>query len=543
MATGNVAGSREESERDLELAKEEMCSAVAGYVAAELRLSDGSGRESHAALLDDRVRRGVLSAARTGLESALRDDRSDCGAANAPACGGCGRRMRYLGRKEPGVETALGRVALALGRYSCGTCGQTVRPREAALDLAGSMTPSARRMASLAGSSCCYAEADGLLVGLAGVNYGAKCIERATRAVGDDVETRREEALSGSITVLGEAGGEAARDAAPERKSLKEGEILSVALDGTGVPARPSETAGRAGKDGAARTREAKVGALWVTAPDGAGGRRTVDGSVRYFAAVESAADDDNGDSPVARRLLRELAAAGFAPEDVGVCIGDGAAWLRRLYAEWFPNAVVIVDFFHVAAGNADARVRVGGGARPLRPRERPREAVGGAPVPAARGGPGGQGAGGAAPGRRRGERPGGGLHRRTARADALRRVSRPRVADRLGPGRGGLQDGGRPAPEVHRHALVGRRRQPGALGPLREPQRLARRLLGPAPRDRRMTTLAPTHQRFVVHPTQSAPAIQKKVLASRAVTLQIETWSWRRGVADGSSLPNHPTS
>lgn len=51
----------------------------------------------------------------------------------------------------------------------------------------------------------------------------------------------------------------------------------------------------------------------------------------------------------MARRLLRELAAAGFAPDDVGVCIGDGAAWLRRLYAEWFPKAVAIVDFFHAA--------------------------------------------------------------------------------------------------------------------------------------------------------------------------------------------------
>ena len=82
-------------------------------------------------------------------------------------------------------------------------------------------------------------------------------------------------------------------------------------IHGTGVPARPSETAGRAGKAGEARTREAKVGALWVAEPDGKGGRRTVDGSVRYFAAVESAADDAQGDSPVARRLLRELAAAG----------------------------------------------------------------------------------------------------------------------------------------------------------------------------------------------------------------------------------------
>ena len=126
--------------------------------------------------------------------------------------------------------------------------------------------------------------------------------------------------------------------------------VLCVALDGTGVPARPSETAGRAGKDGGrAGTREAKVGALWLLEPDGGGGLRTADGSVRYFAAVESTEDDAEGDSPVARRLLRELAAAGYAPDDVGVCIGDGAAWLRRLFGEWFPDAVPIVDFFHAA--------------------------------------------------------------------------------------------------------------------------------------------------------------------------------------------------
>ena len=361
MATRNVAVSREESKRGLETveaARREMESAVARYAAAELAEADGSGRASPAALLDERVRRAALSAARLGLESAYRSDRSDCGAANAPGCGGCGGRMRYVRRDEAAVETALGRVSMAMGCYACDACGGSARPREAAQDIAGSMTPAARRMASLAGSSCCYAEADGLLAELAGVNYGPKRIERATRAVGDDLESRREAALSGSITVLGEG---AARDAAPERKSLKEEEILCVALDGTGVPARPSETAGRAGKAGEARTREAKVGALWVAEPDGKGGRRTVDGSVRYFAAVESAADDAQGDSPVARRLLRELAAAGYAPDDVGVCIGDGAAWLRRLYAEWFPNAVAVVDFFHAAEYLwAAARARYG---------------------------------------------------------------------------------------------------------------------------------------------------------------------------------------
>ena len=187
---------------------------------------------------------------------------------------------------------------------------------------------------------------------VAGVNFGAKRVERTTRLVGDDLERWRTEWLSGSITVVGgdgEAWNDASFDGAPVRRPLKEGRILCVGLDGTGIPALPSETAGRKGKDGRATTREAKVGAVWVVEPDGEGGMRPAPGSTRHFAAVESAEDDAKGDSPVARRLLRELAALGFAPEDVGVALGDGADWLRRLYGEWFPNAARIVDFFHAA--------------------------------------------------------------------------------------------------------------------------------------------------------------------------------------------------
>ena len=345
MATRTVADERMESKRELEVAKEELDAAMEKYAAAELA-GAGDGPESHPALLDRRIRRTALSSARRGLEAAYAGDRSDGGAAHAPACAACGGPTRYLRREDAPVETALGRVKVPMARHACDACGTSARPREGALDIVGSMTPAARRMASVAGSSCCYAEADRLLVELAEVNFGAKRIERTTRSVGADVESRREAALSGALSVAAPgAGGDV-----PARKPLKEGEILCVALDGTGVPARPSETEGRAGRNGGrAGTREAKVGALWLTEPDGEGGRRTVDGSVRYFAAVESAEDDEQGDSPVARRLLRELAAAGHAPGDVGVCIGDGAAWLRRLFGEWFPDAVQIVDFFHAA--------------------------------------------------------------------------------------------------------------------------------------------------------------------------------------------------
>ena len=66
------------------------------------------------------------------------------------------------------METALGGAVVAMGRYACAGCGTSVRPRRKALDVEVSMTPTARRLASLAGSACCYAEADGLLAELAG---------------------------------------------------------------------------------------------------------------------------------------------------------------------------------------------------------------------------------------------------------------------------------------------------------------------------------------------------------------------------------------
>ena len=207
MATRTVADERTESKRELEATKEGLDAAMEKYVAAELAAAAGDGPGSHPALLDRRIRRTALAAARRGMEAAYAGDRSDGGAANAPACPGCGEPMRYVSRGDAPVETALGRVGVSMARYSCDACGTGARPRERALDIVGSMAPAARRMASLAGSSVCYAEADRLLAELADVNFGPKArrrrrgIERTTCAVGGDVESRREAALSGALPV------------------------------------------------------------------------------------------------------------------------------------------------------------------------------------------------------------------------------------------------------------------------------------------------------------------------------------------------------
>ena len=283
--------------------RQEAEAAVSACVVSLLAKAAEKADGASAAMADQWVREMVLAGGRRGLERSLEADRSDCGTANAPRCGHCGGRMRYLGRERAPTETAVGTVRVAMGRHVCAACGRSARPR-------------------------------------------------AARLVGEDVEARRTELLSSAISVVGRAGAanDASFDRAPARRPLKEGRVLCVALDGTGVPARPSETAGRRGKDGGrATTREAKVGVVWLIEPDGEGGMRNVPGAAWHFAAIESAEDDGRGDSPTARRLLRELAALGFAPADVGVALGDGAEWLRRLYAQWFPDAVRIVDFFHAA--------------------------------------------------------------------------------------------------------------------------------------------------------------------------------------------------
>ena len=351
MATGTVAEAVAKSKDDeFASAVRELTSASAKCARAWLESGGGDGR--HPALADGRLRAVALEAMRAGLGEAYGGDGTATG-----GCRWCGGATRLLRRERAWVDTALGRVRVEMARHRCGSCGRSSRPREGELDIGGSMTLSARRLASVAGSEASYERADELVRELAGLNLGAKRIERTTRAVGADLEARRKAALEPAA-----AGSPA--PALPERKSLKEGRTLCCALDGTGVPARPSETVGRAGKDGErAATREAKVGALWVSERDGAGRPRTVPGSVVLFAAVESAAETPGGESEFERRLLRELAAAGWAPEDVGFAVGDGAGWVRRLFDDWFPKSERVVDYYHAAEHLwAAARARHGPG-------------------------------------------------------------------------------------------------------------------------------------------------------------------------------------
>jgi len=126
-----------------------------------------------------------------------------------------------------------------------------------------------------------------------------------------------------------------------------------LGLDGAGIPMRPEELTGRAGKqpDGSAQTREVKGCAIWsAEARDAEDRPRRDAGSVSYSAAIETAAcrDTDSQVAEFTQRVERKAKRRDFRQASRQVVIGDGAPWIWNLAAELFPQALQIVDRYHV---------------------------------------------------------------------------------------------------------------------------------------------------------------------------------------------------
>ena len=118
---------------------------------------------------------------------------------------------------------------------------------------------------------------------------------------------------------------------------------LYVAVDGTGIPAVPADTAGREGKDPdrRAHTREVKLGVVFTqTKLDEEGFPIRDPGSSSYVATL----------GPVEHfgtLIYAEARRRGSAKAKEVVVLGDGAAWIWNLAKAHFPTATHIVDLYH----------------------------------------------------------------------------------------------------------------------------------------------------------------------------------------------------
>jgi hypothetical protein len=166
---------------------------------------------------------------------------------------------------------------------------------------------------------------------LAALEVTAKAVERHAEAIGEDLAAREQVAIQRAMRLdLPIVSGEPIP-------------LLYVQLDGTGIPVVKKETAGRKGKiDGQpAHTREAKLGCVFPqTGWDEQGFALRDPASTTYTGAIETA--DEFG-----KRLYLEAWNRGWNRAHKKVVVGDGAAWIWHLSAQYFPGAIEIVDLFH----------------------------------------------------------------------------------------------------------------------------------------------------------------------------------------------------
>ena len=248
----------------------------------------------------------------------------------------CGQPARYVDRRAKRFQSVLGELVLERAYYHCAACQAGFCPRDRALGLSGSsLSPGVLRMVGLVGAMVSFEEGHELLRELASVSGPTKHVERAAEALG------REIAHDERTVVEPPPAGEPVTP------------TVYLGMDGTGVPIRKEDLAGRAGKqpDGTAKTREVKLCTIWSAEGRDKDGTPVRDaGSISYSAAIESAAQTDTDETPsaFAARVEREATRRGFDRAARRAVLGDGAKWIWNLADEYFPDAVQIVDRFHV---------------------------------------------------------------------------------------------------------------------------------------------------------------------------------------------------
>lgn len=265
---------------------------------------------------------GVLLAERVNADGGdYRGPRIDCGE---------GHPAVFVEYRRKDVLTVLGPVAVQRAYYHCAACQAGVIPKDRDLDIPDtSFSPGVRRMMGRVGGKEAFAAGRRDLEELAGVMVRTKAVERVAETLGAQVEAvaqaEREAALAGKLVPL---------QAAPK---------LYIAIDATGVPMVPRETAGRPGKDdtGKAKTREAKLGCLFTQTRLDEKGRPVRDpDSTTYVGAIEPA-------EAFGRRLYAEGVRRGVQRAAHVSVLGDGAVWIWGLAEEHFPGATQIVDLYH----------------------------------------------------------------------------------------------------------------------------------------------------------------------------------------------------
>lgn len=245
----------------------------------------------------------VLGEWLTGQEAKYPADTAECR---------CGGQAHYERRREAMTITLHGRVSYRRAYYRC-ACGQGCCPLDERLGIApGQMSAQLVKVAARFGISEAYERsAEGLAVAT-GVALSPNSVRRACLDVGAQVVETETRLL------------ERSHDLSEQLRQRREGprpQRLYASIDGFYAPF----------EDG---YHEVKMGALWETNADNHAK------NIEYY--LETQGLDAFSDLVWARAFGR-----GADQAEQLVFVADGAVWIWRIVAKFFPQAIQIVDWYH----------------------------------------------------------------------------------------------------------------------------------------------------------------------------------------------------
>ena len=285
------------------------------------------------------LREDALSVSAARLKRILETKGARLPAPSCPCCEQPMRRESALRGKR--ITSTLGKFPLMRAYHYCRSCKRSSVPLDVSIGMVRkSLTPGMERSIVSVSSEVSSYRAAVMLRELTGVSISRSRLDREARRLGTEIVD-----FDQKDVVVPETG-----PALPV-----------VALDGTGVPMRRSETEGREGRrEGQpAGTRESKVIRICEVERRGKGGAvRAVAGSITQTAMIDSARLEGGGTlSEVGARLERESRRRGVFHAAEVVVLSDGAPWIEKTARQVYAGQTItfILDLFHVLEKLQDA--------------------------------------------------------------------------------------------------------------------------------------------------------------------------------------------
>jgi hypothetical protein len=237
-------------------------------------------------------------------------------------CEVCGSGMVRNGQALRRMKTLLGVVELERVRLRCPRCGQEVYPLDEAigLEIGESVTLGVRERSLWAAVEVSYEKAHEFLEKFTGLEVSRKKIHAMALEEGERIggweEQRRKR-------VFEEGGGVEAAGA--ERAP----EVLYVQVDGTAVNGR-----------GAGEWMECKVGASFS--------ERMKVSKDRFWLRDKKSYASIEGIEAFGEKFFLDCVRHGVLKAKEVIFIGDGAHWIRTLKEGYFPEAIGVLDIWHL---------------------------------------------------------------------------------------------------------------------------------------------------------------------------------------------------